>query len=196
MTKKTLCMALAFLLPFFLNASATAFAQDGKDAARPGLMKVYEDWKQKELADKGEMPEHLAMAVISQRVDGGSAQLDFALINKTGDGKTGNELMLEIQPMITIRNAEGKPIDSQAIGNATRTFITADESGGRLSSPITVSVLVPADPRADAVMVKWVISKRMADDKQALSDNTMHMLLGDAPNSALMAITKAKSAEQ
>jgi len=181
---------------FLLLASATAVAQIEKDAARPGLMKVYEDWKQKELANKAELPEHLAMAVVSQRIDEGSAQLDFALINKISDGKLGNELMLEIQPMLTIRDADGKPIDSQAIGNATRTFITADEAGGNLSSPVTVSVLVPAEARADAVMVKWILSKRMADEKQALSDNTMHLILSDAPNSALMVITKAKSAEQ
>ncbi len=192
MKKKALFTALAFLL----TASATAFAQVERDSAHPGLMKVYEDWKQKELADKNEVPEHLAMIVISRRIDGGSAQLDFALINKRGEDKLGDELMLEIQPMITIRNSDGQPIDSKTVGNATRTFITADDSGGNLSSPITVSVLVPADQRADAVMVKWVISKRMAEDKQALSDNTMHLLLGDAPNSALMAITKSKSAEQ
>ncbi len=182
-------MILLAAVLFLLLASATAFAQVEKDLSRPGLMKVYENWKQKELADKAELPEHLAMAVISQRIDGGSAQLDFAFINKRRDQTPGNELMLEIQPMVTIRNAEGKPVDSQPVGNATRTFITADEASGSLSSPITVSVLVPADQRADAVMVKWVISKRMGEDKQALSDNTMHLLLGDLPNSALMAIT-------
>ncbi|MGH9802826.1 MAG: hypothetical protein ACRD82_20870 [Blastocatellia bacterium] len=192
MTKKALLAALSFLL----FVSVTAVAQVEKDSARPGLMKVYEDWKQKQLADKTEMPEHLAMVVISQRIDEGRAQLDFALINNFGDSKLGNELMLEIQPMITIRNAEGKPIDSQTVGSATTTFITADEAGGNLTSPTTVSVMVPADPRADAVMVKWVLSKRMADEKQALSQNTMHLLLGDVTNSALMAITKAKSAEQ
>lgn len=192
MTKKTLFVALSFLL----FASATALAQVEKDSTRPGLMQVYEDWKLKQMADKTEMAEHMAMVVISQRIDGGSAQLDFALINKVTDSKLGNELTLEIQPMITIRNSDGKPIDSQAVGNATRTVITADEASGNLNSPTTVSVLVPADPRADAVLVKWVLSKRMAEEKQALSENTMHLLLSDAPNSALMAITKAKSAEQ
>ncbi|HQR34124.1 MAG TPA: hypothetical protein PLK30_15405 [Blastocatellia bacterium] len=191
MAKKNLLMALAVLV----FASATALAQVERDAARPGLMTVYEDWKQKELATKGELSEHLAMAVISQRIDDGRAQLDFALINKINDSKLGNELMLEIQPMVILRDADGKPVDSQAVGHPTRTSITADENG-ELSSPTTVSVLVPADPRADAVMVKWVLSKRMADEKQVLSNNTMHLLLGEAPNSALMAITKLKSVEQ
>lgn len=190
MTKKNLLMALAVLL----FVSATAVAQVEKDAVRPGLMTVYENWKQQELARNGELSEHLAMAVISQRIDEGRAQLDFALINKINDSKLGDELMLEIQPMITIRDADGKPVDSQAVGHPTRTSITADENG-ELSSPTTVSVLVPADPRADAVMVKWVLSKRMADERQTLSNNTMHLLLSEGPNSVLMAITKAKSAE-
>lgn len=191
MLKKSLLVAIAFLLV----ASATASAQDGKNLAHPGLMKVYEDWKQKQLIDKAELPEHLAMAVVSQRIDGGSAQLDFALISKLSDDRLGNELTLEIQPMITIRDADGKPTDSQAVGIATRTSVTADETGN-LSSPTTVSVLVPADSRADAVMVKWVLSKRLTDEKQTFSQNTMHLLLGETPNSTLMAIVKAKSSEQ
>ncbi len=191
MIKKSLLVTIAFL--FF--ASVTVFAQDGKSIARPGLMQVYEDWKQKQLIDKAELPEHLAMAVVTQRIDGGNAQLDFALISKGSDDKLGNELTLEIQPMITIRDADGKPTDAQAVGIATRTSITADETGN-LNSPTTVSVLVAADPRADAVTVKWVLSKRLTDEKQALSQNTMHLLLGETPNSTLMAIVKTKSSEQ
>ena len=192
MAKKNLLMALAVLV----FASATALAQVERDAARPGLMTVYEDWKQKELATKGELSEHLAMAVISQRIDDGRAQLDFALINKINDSKLGNELMLEIQPMITIRNADGKPIDSQTVGSATRTFIGGNESVRSLSSPITVSVLIPADQRADAVTVKWVLSNRTADEKRTMSDTTMHMFMLNEPTSSLTAITKAKAAEK
>lgn len=190
--KKTCFAALAVLL----LATVPAFAQTEKDAARPGLMKVYEDWKQKKLADNAGLPEHLVMVIVSQRIDEGCAQLDFALINTFGDRRQGNELMLEIQPMITLRNADGQPGESHAVGSATRTFITADEAGGELSSPTTVSVLVPADPRANTVTVKWVLSKRTADEKQALSDSTMHLFLDDMPNSNLMAVTKAKSSEQ
>jgi hypothetical protein len=171
-------------------------AQTEKDSARPGLMKVYEDWKQKEFADKAELREHLVMVVISQRIEEGRAQLDFALINNFGDRKLGNELMLEIQPMVTLRNADGQPGESRAVGVATRALLSADEASENLNSPSTVSVLVPADPQANSVVVKWALSKRTADAKQALSDNTMHLLLEDAPNSALMAITQAKSSEQ
>ena len=191
MTKKTLFAALAVLL-----LASVAFAQTDKESARPGLMKVYEDWKQKELADKTEVPEHLAMVIISQRIDGGSAQLDFALFNSRSDVSLGNELMLEIQPMITIRNADGKPIDSQTVGSATRTFIGGNESVRSLSSPITVSVLIPADQRADAVTVKWVLSNRTADEKRTMSDTTMHMFMLNEPTSSLTAITKAKAAEK
>ena len=191
MTKKTLFAALAVLL-----LASVAFAQTDKESARPGLMKVYEDWKQKELADKTEVPEHLAMVVISQRIDGGSAQLDFAIFNSRSDVSLGNELMLEIQPMITIRNADGKPIDSQTVGSATRTFIGGNESVSSLSSPITVSVLIPADQRADAVTVKWVLSNRTADEKRTMSDTTMHMFMLNEPTSSLTAITKAKAAEK
>ena len=191
MTKKTLFAALAVLL-----LASVAFAQTDKESARPGLMKVYEDWKQKELADKTEMPEHLAMVIISQRIDGGSAQLDFAIFNSRSDVSLGNELMLEIQPMITIRNADGKPIDSQIVGSATRTFIGGNESVRSLSSPITVSVLIPADQRADAVTVKWVLSNRTADEKRTMLDNTMHMFMLNEPTSSLTAITKAKPAEK
>jgi hypothetical protein len=189
--KKTLITVLVLLM----LASVSAVAQTGKDAVRPSLMNEYELWKQKELANKAELPEHLAMVVVSQRIEEGRAQLDFALINTFGDRKLGNELMLEIQPMITSRNADGKYGESLAVGSATRTFLTAADSDS-LNSPSTVSVLVPADPRANTVMVKWVLSKRTADDKQALSDNTMHLFLEAAPNSTLMAITKAKSSEQ
>lgn len=191
MTKKTLFAALAVLL-----LASVAFAQTDKESARPGLMKVYEDWKQKELADKTEVPEHLAMVIISQRIDGGSAQLDFAIFNSRSDVSLGNELMLEIQPMITIRNADGKPIDSQTVGSATRTFIGGNESVSSLSSPITVSVLIPADQRADAVTVKWVLSNRTADEKRTMSDTTMHMFMLNEPTSSLTAITKAKAAEK
>ena len=191
MTKKILFAALAVLL-----LASVAFAQTDKESARPGLMKVYEDWKQKELADKTEMPEHLAMVIISQRIDGGSAQLDFAIFNSRSDVSLGNELMLEIQPMITIRNADGKPIDSQTVGSATRTFIGGNESVRSLSSPITVSVLIPADQRADAVTVKWVLSNRTADEKRTMLDNTMHMFMLNEPTSSLTAITKAKPAEK
>lgn len=191
MTKKILFAALAVLL-----LASVAFAQTDKESARPGLMKVYEDWKQKELADKTEMPEHLAMVIISQRIDGGSAQLDFAIFNSRSDVSLGNELMLEIQPMITIRNADGKPIDSQTVGSATRTFIGGNESVRSLSSPITVSVLIPADQRADAVTVKWVLSNRTADEKRTMLDNTMHMFMLNEPTSSLTAITKAKAAEK
>ena len=191
MTKKILFAALAVLL-----LASVAFAQTDKESARPGLMKVYEDWKQKELADKTEVPEHLAMVVISQRIDGGSAQLDFAIFNSRSDVSLGNELMLEIQPMITIRNADGKPIDSQTVGSATRTFIGGNESVRSLSSPITVSVLIPADQRADAVTVKWVLSNRTADEKRTMSDTTMHMFMLNEPTSSLTAITKAKAAEK
>ena len=191
MTKKTLFAALAVLL-----LASVAFAQTDKESARPGLMKVYEDWKQKELADKTEVPEHLAMVIISQRIDGGSAQLDFAIFNSRSDVSLGNELMLEIQPMITIRNADGKPIDSQTVGSATRTFIGGNESVSSLSSPITVSVLIPADQRADAVTVKWVLSNRTADEKRTMLDNTMHMFMLNEPTSSLTAITKAKAAEK
>ena len=191
MTKKILFAALAVLL-----LASVAFAQTDKESARPGLMKVYEDWKQKELADKTEVPEHLAMVVISQRIDGGSAQLDFAIFNSRSDVSLGNELMLEIQPMITIRNADGKPIDSQTVGSATRTFIGGNESVRSLSSPITVSVLIPADQRADAVTVKWVLSNRTADEKRTMLDNTMHMFMLNEPTSSLTAITKAKAAEK
>ena len=191
MTKKTLFAALAVLL-----LASVAFAQTDKESARPGLMKVYEDWKQKELADKTEVPEHLAMVIISQRIDGGSAQLDFAIFNSRSDVSLGNELMLEIQPMITIRNADGKPIDSQTVGSATRTFIGGNESVSSLSSPITVSVLIPADQRADAVTVKWVLSNRTADEKRTMLDNTMHMFMLNEPTSSLTAITKAKPAEK
>ena len=191
MTKKILFAALAVLL-----LASVAFAQTDKESARPGLMKVYEDWKQKELADKTEVPEHLAMVVISQRIDGGSAQLDFAIFNSRSDVSLGNELMLEIQPMITIRNADGKPIDSQIVGSATRTFIGGNESVRSLSSPITVSVLIPADQRADAVTVKWVLSNRTADEKRTMLDNTMHMFMLNEPTSSLTAITKAKAAEK
>ena len=191
MTKKILFAALAVLL-----LASVAFAQTDKESARPGLMKVYEDWKQKELADKTEMPEHLAMVIISQRIDGGSAQLDFAIFNSRSDVSLGNELMLEIQPMITIRNADGKPIDSQIVGSATRTFIGGNESVRSLSSPITVSVLIPADQRADAVTVKWVLSNRTADEKRTMLDNTMHMFMLNEPTSSLTAITKAKAAEK
>lgn len=188
MTKKILFAALAVLL-----LASAAFAQTEKEIARPGLMKVYEDWKQKELADKAEVPEHLAMVIISQRIDGGSAQLDFALFNSRSDIGLGNELMLEIQPMITIRNADGKPVDSQIAGNATRTFIGGNEPGSNLSSPITVSVLVPADQRADAVTVKWVLSNRTADEKRTMLDNTMHMFMLNEPTSSLTAITTKAS---
>ena len=191
MTKKILFAALAVLL-----LASVAFAQTDKESARPGLMKVYEDWKQKELADKTEVPEHLAMVIISQRIDGGSAQLDFAIFNSRSDVSLGNELMLEIQPMITIRNADGKPIDSQIVGSATRTFIGGNESVSSLSSPITVSVLIPADQRADAVTVKWVLSNRTADEKRTMLDNTMHMFMLNEPTSSLTAITKAKAAEK
>ena len=191
MTKKILFAALAVLL-----LASVAFAQTDKESARPGLMKVYEDWKQKELADKTEVPEHLAMVIISQRIDGGSAQLDFAIFNSRSDVSLGNELMLEIQPMITIRNADGKPIDSQTVGSATRTFIGGNESVRSLSSPITVSVLIPADQRADAVTVKWVLSNRTADEKRTMLDNTMHMFMLNEPTSSLTAITKAKAAEK
>lgn len=191
MTKKILFAALAVLL-----LASVAFAQTDKESARPGLMKVYEDWKQKELADKTEVPEHLAMVIISQRIDGGSAQLDFAIFNSRSDVSLGNELMLEIQPMITIRNADGKPIDSQIVGSATRTFIGGNESVRSLSSPITVSVLIPADQRADAVTVKWVLSNRTADEKRTMLDNTMHMFMLNEPTSSLTAITKAKAAEK
>lgn len=191
MIKKSLLLAIAFLL----FASVTASAQSEKSLTHPGLMKVYDDWKQKQLVDKAELPEHLAMAVVSQRIDGGSAQLDFALISKLSDDKLGNELILEIQPMITSLDADGKPTDSQAVGIATRTSITADETGN-LSSPTTVSVLVPADARANSVIVKWVLSKRLTVEKQALSHNELHLLLGETPNSTLMAIVKAKTSEQ
>ncbi|MBS1787558.1 MAG: hypothetical protein JST85_07550 [Acidobacteria bacterium] len=187
--------ALLAILAILLVTSVTAFAQAEKNPARPGLMTIYEDWKQKELAKQTELPEHLAMVVISQRIDEGHAQLDFALINKISGSELGNELMLEIQPMLALRDADGKVVDSQAVGAPTRTRITADEASENLSSPTTVSVTIPTDPRADAVMVKWILSKRTGDEKQALSENTMHLLLGEAPNSALMAITKSKSAE-
>lgn len=190
--QKTFLAALAILL----ISSATAFAQAEKNSARPGLMTVYEDWKQKELAKQAELPEHLAMVVISQRIDEGRAQLDFALINKTSSGEFGNELSLEIQPMLTIRDADGKAVNSQALGLPTRTSIKADDASENLSSPTTVSVTVPTDPRADAVMVTWILLKRTSDEKQALSENTMHLLLGEAPNSALTAITKEKATEQ
>lgn len=192
MTKKNLLMALAVLL----FVSATAVAQVEKDAVRPGLMTVYENWKQQELARNGELSEHLALAVISQRIDEGRAQLDFALINKLGEERLGNELVLEIQPMLTLRDGDGKPVDSQALGAPTRTVLKAEETSNHLNSPTTVSVLVPADPRADAVMVKWVLSKQTSEETQTLSSNTMHLLLGEASNSALMAITKSKPAEQ
>ncbi|MFN0111187.1 MAG: hypothetical protein ACKVZH_20180 [Blastocatellia bacterium] len=191
MTKRILFAAVTGLL--FL--SLPAMAQSEKSQARPGLMAVYEDWKQKQQAGKAEAPEHLAMVVISQRIDEGHAQLDLALINTRDDQKLGDELMLEIQPMLTIRDADGKAIDSKAVGFPTRTFITADEAGN-LDSPTTVSVLVSADVQADAVMVKWILSKRTTDEKQILSNNTMHLLLSGEPNSALTAITKAKPAEQ
>ena len=191
MIKKSLLLVFTFLL---LGAT-TALAQTEKGIAHPGLLKVYEDWKQKQLADKPELPEHVAMAVVSQRIDGGNAQLDFALIRKISEDQLGDELLLEIQPMITIRDADGKVTDSQTVGQLTRTSITADEAGN-LRSPISVSVLVPADSRADAVMVRWVLSKRLTDEKQTFSQNTMHLLLGETPNSALMAIVKAKSSEQ
>ena len=187
----TYTKAFLAVLAILLITSATTFAQAEKNSARPGLMTVYEDWKQKELAKQGELPEHLAMVVISQRIDESRAQLDFALINKINGGEFGNELMLEIQPMLTIRDADGKAVDSQALGLPTRTSIKADDANDDLSSPTTVSVTVPADSRADAVMVKWILSKRTNDEKQALSENTMHLLLGEAPNSALMAITKS-----
>jgi len=190
--KKTLFAVLAVVV----LASVSVVAQTEKDSARPGLMKVYEDWKQKEFADKAELREHLVMVVVSQRIEEGRAQLDFALINTFGDGKSGNELMLEIQPMVTFRNADGQPGESRAVGVATRALVSADEASENLNSPSTVSVLVPADPQANSVVVKWALSKRTAEAKQALSDNTMHLLLEDAPNSALMAITKAKSTEQ
>ncbi len=176
--------------------AVSAVAQTEKDLARPGLMKVYEDWKQKEFADKAEMREHLVMVVISQRIEEGRAQLDFALINTFGEGKLGNELMLEIQPMITLPNADGQPGESQAVGAPTRTYLTADDTSESLNSPTTVSVLVPADPRANSVIVKWVLSKRTADDKQTLSNTTTHLFLDNTPNSNLTAITKAKSSEQ
>jgi hypothetical protein len=190
--KKALIAALAVVV----LTSVSVVAQTEKDSARPGLMKVYEDWKQKEFADKAELREHLVMVVISQRIEEGRAQLDFALINNFGDRKLGNELMLEIQPMVTLRNADGQPGESRAVGVATRALLSADEASENLNSPSTVSVLVPADPQANSVVVKWALSKRTADAKQALSDNTMHLLLEDAPNSALMAITQAKSSEQ
>jgi len=190
--KKTLFAVLAVVL----LTSISVEAQTEKGAARPGLMNVYEQWKQKELTDKGELQEHLVMVVVSQRIEEGRAQLDLALINTFGERKPGNELMLEIQPMVTIRNADGQPGESRAVGAATRTLISAGEAGEHLNSPSTVSVLVPADPQANSVVVKWTLSKRMPDAKQALSNNTMHLLLEDAPNSALMAITKAKSSEQ
>ncbi len=136
------------------------------------------------------------MVGVTQRIEAGGAQLDCALFNTFDDRKQGNKLMLEIQPMITVRNADGQPGESQAVGSATRTFFTADEASGELSSPTTVSVLVPADPQANTVMVKWALSKRPADEKQPLFDNTMHLFLDAKPNSNLMAITKAKSSEQ
>ena len=190
--KKTLLAVLAVVV----LTSVSVFAQTEKDSSRPSLMKVYEDWKQKELADKAEWREHLVMVVVSQRLEEGRAQLDFALINTFGDRNLGNELMLEIQPMITLRNADGQPGESHAVGAATRTFISADDANENLHSPSTVSVLVPADPQANSVVVKWVLSKRTPEAKQTLSDNTMHLLLDAAPNSALMAITKAKSSER
>lgn len=190
--KKALIAALAVVV----LTSISVVAQTEKDFARPGLMNLYEDWKQKEVASKAELREHLVMVVVSQRIEEGRAQLDFALINTFGDSKSGNELMLEIQPMIMLRNADGQPGESLAVGAATRTLISAGEATESLNSPSTVSVLVPADPQANSVVVKWVLSKRTPDAKQTLSNNTMHLLLEDAPNSALMAITKAKSSEQ
>lgn len=190
--KKTLFAVLAIVV----LASVSVVAQTEKETNRPGLMNVYEQWKQKELANKGELREHLVMVVVSQRIEEGRAQLDFALINTFGEGKLGNELMLEIQPMITLSNADGQPGESQAVGAPTRTYLTADDTSESLNSPTTVSVLVPADPRANSVIVKWVLSKRTADDKQTVSNTTTHLFLDNTPNSNLTAITKAKSPEQ
>lgn len=190
--KKTLFAVLAIVV----LASVSVVAQTEKETNRPGLMNVYEQWKQKELANKGELREHLVMVVVSQRIEEGRAQLDFALINTFGEGKLGNELMLEIQPMITLSNADGQPGESQAVGAPTRTYLTADDTSESLNSPTTVSVLVPADPRANSVIVKWVLSKRTADDKQTVSNTTTHLFLDNTPNSNLTAITKAKSSEQ
>lgn len=190
--KKTLFAVLAIVV----LASVSVVAQTEKETNRPGLMNVYEQWKQKELANKGELREHLVMVVVSQRIEEGRAQLDFALINTFGEGKLGNELMLEIQPMITLSNADGQPGESQAVGAPTRTYLTADDTSESLNSPTTVSVLVPADPQANSVIVKWVLSKRTADDKQTVSNTTTHLFLDNTPNSNLTAITKAKSSEQ
>lgn len=191
--KKTMIAVLAVVL----LTSASAMAQTEKDAARPNLMNVYEHWKQKELANKAELPEHLVMVVVSQRVEEGHAQLDFALFNTFGEGRLGNELMLEIQPMMMQRNADGQPGESFAVGTPNRTFVTANSvTNASLSSPTTLSVLVPADPRANTVTVKCVLSKRTADDKQTLSNTTMHLFLDNTPNSNLTAITKAKSSER
>lgn len=190
--KKTLFAVLAIVV----LASVSVVAQTEKETNRPGLMNVYEQWKQKELANKGELREHLVMVVVSQRIEEGRAQLDFALINTFGEGKLGNELMLEIQPMITLSNADGQPGESQAVGAPTRTYLTADDTSESLNSPTTVSVLVPADPQANSVIVKWVLSKRTADNKQTVSNTTTHLFLDNTPNSNLTAITKAKSSEQ
>lgn len=188
MSKKSL--SLAFVLVSI--SSFTAIAQSVSDATQSVLMKIYEEWKQRETASKSDLPDHLAMAVISRRIDASSAQLDIAVINQLGDSKTGNELTLEIQPMIIIRDSAGKALTSQATGSPTTATLKIGESSGSLSSLNTVTVIVPADRQADAVTVKLVISKQLyGNQKQTLSENTLHMFLDSTANSALMAVTKA-----
>lgn len=188
-------LSLAFVLVSI--SSFTAIAQSVSDATQPVLMKIYEEWKQRETASKSDVPEHLAMAVISRRIDASSAQFDIAVINQLGDGKTGNELTLEIQPMIIIRNSAGKAVTSQATGSPTTATLKIVESSGSLSSLNTVTVIVPADRQADAVTVKLVISKQLyGNQKQTLSENTLHMFLDSTANSALMAVTKARITRQ
>lgn len=146
------------------------------NAQERATVKAYESWKA-EIARQhgGSVPDHYALASVSQRNSATQASITFLAVGKIA------ALNLAICPLTVTRDANGKIVN---VKRGEQVFAKQTLGEGAPSPRMDLATVLPVNAENNAIEVKWTF---LADGKE--SDHTMILPLENSPKSSVMGIT-------